>query len=35
MLVFVQVLAVSLLRPARAYLQLFHQARSNGREQQS
>jgi len=35
MLVLVQLLAVSQLRLARGYFRLFHQARSNGREQQS
>ncbi len=35
MLLLVQLLAVSSLRPARGYFQLSHQARSNGREQQS
>jgi hypothetical protein len=35
MLVLVQLLAVSQLRPVRGYFRLFHPARSNGREQQS
>jgi len=35
MLVLVQLLAGSSLRLARGYFRLFHQARSNGREQQS